>query len=64
MKNCLLICFICVIAGQNCQSQWIQQIWTNPATITTNTPIQLMVDVDFPSGDCIDKTLNMMQLGN
>ncbi|MBK9637250.1 MAG: T9SS type A sorting domain-containing protein [Bacteroidetes bacterium] len=64
MKNSLLICFFCVIAGQNCQGQWIQQLWTNPSFLTTNTPVQLIAEVDFPSGDCKDKTLNVFQAGN
>jgi hypothetical protein len=58
-----LICF-CFLTTMNCQGQWIQQLWTNPSFLTTNTPVQLIAEVDFPSGDCIDKTLNVFQSGN
>ncbi len=64
MKKLLLLGFLSFILSANCQGQWIQQIWTNPSIITTNTPIQIIVEVDFPSGDCKDKTLNMFQVGN
>lgn len=64
MKKHLLISFICFVAAMNCQGQWIQQIWTNPSILTTNSPVQLIAEVDFPSGDCKDKTLGLFQSGN
>lgn len=64
MKKYILICFISFLSAINCQGQWIQQLWTNPSVLTTNTPVQLIAEVDFPSGDCKDKTLNMSQAGN
>ncbi len=64
MKKYLLICFFSLFCAINCQGQWIQQLWTNPSFLATNTPIQLIAEVDFPSGDCKDKTLNMFQAGN
>ncbi|MFN0190157.1 MAG: T9SS type A sorting domain-containing protein [Bacteroidia bacterium] len=64
MKKYLLVSFISFLSTLNCQGQWIQQLWTNPSVLTTNTPVQLIAEVDFPSGDCIDKTLNVFQSGN
>ena len=64
MKKYLLISLVSFLSAMNCQGQWIQQLWTNPSVLTTNTPIQLIAEVDFPSGDCKDKTLNMFQAGN
>lgn len=64
MKKYFLIGFFSFLSAMNCQGQWIQQLWTNPSVITTNTPVQLIADVDFPSGDCKDKTLSVFQSGN
>lgn len=64
MKKLLLIGLLGLVLSVNCQGQWIQQIWTNPPVLTTNTPVQIIAEVDFPSGGCSDKTLNLMQVGN
>jgi Secretion system C-terminal sorting domain len=64
MKKYLLIGFFSFLGAINCQGQWIQQLWTNPSILTTNTPVQLIADVDFPFGGCSDKTLNLCPVGN
>ena len=64
MKKYLFISFISFLSAMNCNGQWIQQLWTNPSVLASNTPVQLIAEVDFPSGDCKDKTLNVSQAGN
>lgn len=64
MKKLILLCSLELILSVTCQGQWIQQIWINPPIPTTNTPVQVIAEVDFPSGGCSDKTLNMLQVGN
>lgn len=64
MKKYLLISILSFLSTMNCQGQWIQQLWTNPSVLITNTPVQLIAEVDFPSGACHDKTLSFSQSGN
>lgn len=64
MKKLLVFGVMGLFISVKCQGQWIQQIWTNPSVLTTNTPVQIIAEVDFPSGGCDDKTLNLMQVGS
>jgi hypothetical protein len=64
MKKLFLICFLGLFLSADCLGQWIQNLWTNPSILTTNTLIELIAEVDFPSGDCNDKTLIWTQNGN
>ncbi|MBL0097199.1 MAG: hypothetical protein IPP46_12465 [Bacteroidetes bacterium] len=51
-----LFCYLFLLTLQT-NAQNILQLKTDPAQPTTNTPVKLIADVQFSSGDCKDKTL-------
>lgn len=58
-----LFCYLFLLTLQT-NAQNILQLKTDPTQPTTNTPVKLIADVQFSSGDCKDKTLTFNQVGN
>ncbi len=58
----LIICFLSSVVQVNAQS--ILQLYVDPPQPTSATPVNVIADLQFLSGDCVDKTLNIFQTGN
>jgi len=64
MKNRLFVLISLMFLSFNSNGQNIIQLKINPLQPTTQTPVHLIADLAFSSGNCTDKTLFINQAAN